>query len=198
MAAEAATGWWVYLLECRGGRIYTGVARDVEQRLRAHAAGTGARFTRAHPPAAPAGDRAGGWAWRCVAGGGCDQAAGTTGQAADRRRPASLAPALSGADRLTVAQATLAVFIAGLNQRQQGRRRRQRVQRRRGDAAKQQGSGVDTHIRVQERAPDLHRRTQCHQAGGLGLGVDAQFEPLLAHVDASFAHDHRAGRIHAQ
>lgn len=50
MAAEAATDWWVYLLECRGGRIYTGVARDVEQRLRAHAAGTGARFTRAHPP----------------------------------------------------------------------------------------------------------------------------------------------------
>lgn len=50
MAAEAATGWWVYLLECRGGRIYTGVARDVQQRLRAHAAGTGARFTRAHPP----------------------------------------------------------------------------------------------------------------------------------------------------
>lgn len=50
MAAEGDAGWWVYLLECRGGRIYTGIARDVELRVRAHAAGTGARFTRAHPP----------------------------------------------------------------------------------------------------------------------------------------------------
>jgi len=50
MTAEATPGWWVYLLECRGGRIYTGIARDVALRLQAHAAGTGARFTRAHPP----------------------------------------------------------------------------------------------------------------------------------------------------
>lgn len=50
MSAEAGTTWWVYLLECRGGRIYTGVARDVDLRLKAHRAGTGARFTRAHPP----------------------------------------------------------------------------------------------------------------------------------------------------
>lgn len=50
MKAEAGASWWVYLLECRGGRIYTGIARDVELRVRAHAAGTGARFTRAHPP----------------------------------------------------------------------------------------------------------------------------------------------------
>lgn len=50
MAAEADAAWWVYLLECRGGRIYTGIARNVELRLQAHTAGTGARFTRAHPP----------------------------------------------------------------------------------------------------------------------------------------------------
>lgn len=50
MAAEVHATWWVYLLECRGGRIYTGVARNVELRLQAHVAGTGARFTRAHPP----------------------------------------------------------------------------------------------------------------------------------------------------
>lgn len=42
--------WFVYLLECRGGRIYTGIATDVAARLAAHAAGKGARFTRAHPP----------------------------------------------------------------------------------------------------------------------------------------------------
>lgn len=42
--------WFVYLLECRGGRIYTGIAVDVAARFAAHAAGRGARFTRAHPP----------------------------------------------------------------------------------------------------------------------------------------------------
>jgi putative endonuclease len=42
--------WFVYLLECRGGRIYTGIALDVDARHGAHVAGRGARFTRAHPP----------------------------------------------------------------------------------------------------------------------------------------------------
>ncbi|RPE77223.1 GIY-YIG nuclease family protein [Vulcaniibacterium tengchongense] len=42
--------WYVYLLECRGGRIYTGIATDVARRCAQHAAGTGARYTRAHPP----------------------------------------------------------------------------------------------------------------------------------------------------
>ncbi len=32
--------------------LYTGIARDVRARFRAHRAGTGARFTRAHPPRA--------------------------------------------------------------------------------------------------------------------------------------------------
>ncbi|AWV07919.1 GIY-YIG nuclease family protein [Marilutibacter maris] len=42
--------WFVYLLECRGGRIYTGIATDVERRYAEHLAGKGARFTRAWPP----------------------------------------------------------------------------------------------------------------------------------------------------
>jgi putative endonuclease len=45
-----AAAWFVYLLECRGGRIYTGIATDVDRRLAEHRAGRGARFTRAHPP----------------------------------------------------------------------------------------------------------------------------------------------------
>lgn len=44
------SAWFVYLLECRGARIYTGIAVDVEARYAAHLAGRGARFTRAHPP----------------------------------------------------------------------------------------------------------------------------------------------------
>lgn len=42
--------WYVYLIECRGGSIYTGIARDVAARYAAHAAGKGARYTRSRPP----------------------------------------------------------------------------------------------------------------------------------------------------
>lgn len=42
--------WFVYILNCRGRRLYTGVARDVERRFAMHLAGKGARFTRAFPP----------------------------------------------------------------------------------------------------------------------------------------------------
>ncbi len=42
--------WHVYLIECRDGSIYTGIAIDVESRYAAHAAGKGARYTRSHPP----------------------------------------------------------------------------------------------------------------------------------------------------
>ncbi len=44
--------WWVYMIACRGGRIYTGTARDPEARFRVHKAGKGAAFTRANPPIA--------------------------------------------------------------------------------------------------------------------------------------------------
>lgn len=42
--------WWLYLLECRGGGIYTGIAKDVQVRYQRHAAGRGARYTRINPP----------------------------------------------------------------------------------------------------------------------------------------------------
>jgi putative endonuclease len=41
-----ARGWSVYILECGGGRLYTGMTNDIERRLRAHRTGKGARFTR--------------------------------------------------------------------------------------------------------------------------------------------------------
>lgn len=43
-------GWYVYLIECRGGSIYTGITTDVDRRYAEHAAGTGARYTRSRPP----------------------------------------------------------------------------------------------------------------------------------------------------
>jgi putative endonuclease len=44
--------WWVYMISCRGGKIYTGTAIDPEARYEAHRAGKGAAFTRANPPVA--------------------------------------------------------------------------------------------------------------------------------------------------
>ncbi|QLG89955.1 GIY-YIG nuclease family protein [Chitinibacter bivalviorum] len=42
--------WFVYILQCRDGSLYTGVAVDVAKRFAAHQAGKGAKYTRAHPP----------------------------------------------------------------------------------------------------------------------------------------------------
>ena len=43
--------WFVYLIECIDGSIYTGVALDVAARYAVHVSGKGARYTRSHPPA---------------------------------------------------------------------------------------------------------------------------------------------------
>lgn len=40
----------VYLLRCADGSLYCGWAMDVERRVRQHAAGRGARYTRARLP----------------------------------------------------------------------------------------------------------------------------------------------------
>jgi len=42
--------WFLYVLECRGGSLYTGVALDVARRFAEHQRGRGARYTRSHPP----------------------------------------------------------------------------------------------------------------------------------------------------
>ncbi|HEY3351774.1 MAG TPA: GNAT family N-acetyltransferase [Polyangia bacterium] len=38
--------WWVYVLECGDGTLYTGVTTDLARRLAQHQAGQGARYTR--------------------------------------------------------------------------------------------------------------------------------------------------------
>jgi len=42
--------WFVYMLECAGGRIYTGTTPDVAARYAKHRAGRGGAFTRSFPP----------------------------------------------------------------------------------------------------------------------------------------------------
>ena len=54
--------WTVYLLRCRDGTLYTGIARDAMRRVARHNAGRGAAYTRARRPvmlayAEPARDR---------------------------------------------------------------------------------------------------------------------------------------------
>jgi putative endonuclease len=52
MAQSPANGWHVYMLRCRDGTLYTGIARDVERRLEAHQSGAAAKYTRARRPVA--------------------------------------------------------------------------------------------------------------------------------------------------
>jgi len=47
---SAPRAWFLYLIECRDGSLYTGIAVDVARRYDAHVAGKGARYTRSHPP----------------------------------------------------------------------------------------------------------------------------------------------------
>jgi putative endonuclease len=42
--------WFLYLLECDDGSVYTGIAIDVQARFAQHANGTGARYTRLRKP----------------------------------------------------------------------------------------------------------------------------------------------------
>ncbi len=42
--------WYLYLVRCGDGTLYTGISNDVDRRLAAHAAGRGARYLRGRGP----------------------------------------------------------------------------------------------------------------------------------------------------
>jgi putative endonuclease len=44
------TPWFLYLIECDDGSVYTGIAIDVAARFDKHCNGTGARYTRSRKP----------------------------------------------------------------------------------------------------------------------------------------------------
>ncbi|MGK8889836.1 GIY-YIG nuclease family protein [Burkholderia gladioli] len=44
--------WYLYLIECEDGSVYTGITTDVDARFAQHANGTGARYTRSRKPRA--------------------------------------------------------------------------------------------------------------------------------------------------
>ena len=43
--------WFVYMLKCSNGCLYTGITTDVQRRLKVHNAGKGSAYVRAHRPA---------------------------------------------------------------------------------------------------------------------------------------------------
>ena len=42
--------WYLYILRCGDGSLYTGITTDVEKRLEAHRSGKGAKYTRGRGP----------------------------------------------------------------------------------------------------------------------------------------------------
>jgi len=47
---EQEKSWFLYVLECSDGSLYTGITVDVEKRFAVHLSGKGARYTRSRPP----------------------------------------------------------------------------------------------------------------------------------------------------
>ena len=50
--AEHVEVWFVYVARCADGSLYTGIARNVAERIKAHDEGRGARYTRGRGPLA--------------------------------------------------------------------------------------------------------------------------------------------------
>jgi len=44
--------WYVYIVRCKDGSLYTGATNDLEKRVSAHNTGRGARYTRSRLPVA--------------------------------------------------------------------------------------------------------------------------------------------------
>jgi putative endonuclease len=51
MTRSSSTGWFVYMVACNDGSLYTGITTDLERRTREHNTGKGAaRYTRTRRP----------------------------------------------------------------------------------------------------------------------------------------------------
>lgn len=44
--------WYIYILECSDGTLYTGITTDVNRRLLEHNSGKGAKYTKVRRPVA--------------------------------------------------------------------------------------------------------------------------------------------------
>jgi putative endonuclease len=50
MTTQGPKDWYVYIVRCRDGSLYTGIAKDVQSRVSQHNEGRGATYTRTRLP----------------------------------------------------------------------------------------------------------------------------------------------------
>ncbi len=50
MAKRTVEVWFVYMLRCADGTLYTGITKDVTRRIQQHNGGTASRYTRSRRP----------------------------------------------------------------------------------------------------------------------------------------------------
>ena len=50
MVKRPTDGWFVYVLRCADGTLYTGITKDLARRIRQHNDGTASRYTRSRRP----------------------------------------------------------------------------------------------------------------------------------------------------
>jgi len=50
MKEPSGDPWFVYILRCADGSLYTGITKDVKRRCRQHSDGTASRYTRSRRP----------------------------------------------------------------------------------------------------------------------------------------------------
>jgi len=48
--ANKSTDWFIYLVRCRNGHLYTGISTNVARRFAAHQVGKGAKYLRGKGP----------------------------------------------------------------------------------------------------------------------------------------------------
>ena len=49
-STSGGAAWFLYILRCGDGSLYTGVTTDLERRLKMHREGKASRYTRTHQP----------------------------------------------------------------------------------------------------------------------------------------------------
>lgn len=42
--------WYIYIIRCKDNRLYTGITKDLERRVKEHNSGYGCRFTKYRAP----------------------------------------------------------------------------------------------------------------------------------------------------
>ena len=50
MVKKADNIWYVYIIECKDGSLYTGITNNIESRIKQHNRGHGCRFTKFRIP----------------------------------------------------------------------------------------------------------------------------------------------------